>query len=121
MSDVIDLKRTAHALVLRAGRHHEMPNVELNASLEHVRQAASSIGSIESIFLLDANPRLARALGRHKSTMPGEGFLLLKKCAPPREPVFAAYDFMLHFDRRSFYVVSVSVGGIQMGPARLLR
>ena len=61
---VVDLERAPHALMLSAGRHHEVLDVELTAALEEIGQGELALRPIEDIGHFDPNPRQSQALGR---------------------------------------------------------
>jgi hypothetical protein len=76
---VIDFQRTSDALMLRAGRHHEMLDVKLTVPSKEIGQRQLPLGSVEPILLLDPNPRERQALGRNLIAMSGQGLLVLEK------------------------------------------
>jgi hypothetical protein len=68
---MIDFERTSYALMLRAGRHHEMLDGKLAVPMKEIGQRQLPLGSVEQILLLDPNPREREALGRNLVAMPG--------------------------------------------------
>ena len=84
---VIDFQRTSDALMLRAGRHHEMLDVKLAVPSKEIGQRQLPFGSVEEIFLLDPNPREREALGRNLVATSGQGLLSLQKRDARSEPL----------------------------------
>jgi hypothetical protein len=92
--DMIDFERTSDALMLRAGRYHEVLDVKLAVPAKENGQCQPPFGSVEEIFLLDPNPREREALGRNLVAMSGQGLLVLQKRNALSEPLAPRYDRM---------------------------
>ena len=96
IAHVIDLERASHALMLCAGRHHEMLDVKLAAPLEKLRQRQFAVRPIEDIRRLDPDPGKGQAFGGDLVAMAGQCLLVLEKGGPCLEPLLSRYDLLLH-------------------------
>src|SRR5271157_1455849 len=108
---MIDFKRTSDALMLRAGRHHEMLDVKLAVPSKEIGQRQLPFGSVEEKLLLDPNPREREALGRNLVAMSGQGLLVLQKRNAHSQPLAPRYD-RVRLHRLSSSSRSIPIRGV---------
>ena len=76
------------------GPEHEMVDEELRAASEEIRQRGSAFVRIESIVLVDPNPRQFLPPLCQFVTAPDELFFVLKKRQSRCQPLFACSGFV---------------------------
>src|SRR5882724_6903620 len=77
------------------GPEHEVVDEELRAPSEEVFQRPAPLVGLESIFLVDPNPRQLLAPPRQLVATPREILLRLEQLEPRCEPLFACSDQVL--------------------------
>ena len=87
--DMVDVKRTAHAIRLPSGSEHEMLYQQLATALEEIGQRLRAARALEDVVLLDANPGQIAPLGVNLVPQPGEFFLLLQEFRAGNKPLVA--------------------------------
>src|SRR5208337_3177093 len=108
---MIDFERAPHALMPRAGRHHEMLDVKLAVPSKEIGQRQLPFGSVEEILLLDPNPREREALGRNLVAMSGQGLLVLQERNARSQPLVPRYD-RVRLHRLSSSSRSIPIRGV---------
>src|SRR5262249_57356346 len=103
------------------GAEHEVVNKELRAPSEEVRERGAPLVGIESIVLVDPNPRQRLPLPRQLVAAPRELLLCLEQLEPRCEPLFACSGLMLghrsYLLRLGFHSVLLSTPWRVCGPS----
>src|SRR5581483_7750160 len=76
------------------GPEHEMVHEKLRASLEEVRKRSRPVVGIETVLLVDSDPRQFLAPSRKFITAPGEFLFRAEQVYAGSEPILAGSDFV---------------------------